>query len=104
MRTRYPARTLQKWDIVKKIEELQLLKGWTNAELAHRASLSPTLLWKILHGERKFIDHEMIRRLADAFHVSTDILLGMRTEDRVYEAGADDESEYAGAAEELVGR
>lgn len=65
------------WNIAERLEACRRQKGWTNAELARRAGLNQTLLWKILEGQRPKISAITVKRLARALGVSTDYLLGM---------------------------
>jgi transcriptional regulator with XRE-family HTH domain len=81
------------WNIAERLGACQKDKGWTNAELARRAGLNQTLLWKILEGQRPKISAVTVKRLARALGVSTDYLLGMDVPD----------SEHNPAALELVG-
>lgn len=76
------------WNIAERVEQCRTDKGWTRAELARRARLNPTHLWKIIEGQRPRVEAETVKRLARAFGVTTDYLLGMDLPD-------DDEEEAA---------
>ncbi len=65
------------WNIAERVEQCRKEKGWTRSELSRRARLNPTHLWKILDGQRPRVEAETVRRLARAFGVTTDYLLGM---------------------------
>lgn len=65
-------------DVGKRVEVCRLKKGWTQAELAKRATLGPRHLWNILHGQRPRLEAETVRKLAVALEVSTDYLLGLQ--------------------------
>ncbi len=69
------------WNIAERVEQCRTEKGWTRSELARRAHLNATHVWKILEGLRPRVEAETVRRLALALEVSTDYLLGL-TEDR----------------------
>ena len=66
-----------RWNIGARAEALRQEKGWTRAELARRSGLNPVHVWKVLRGERPRVEAETVRRLARAYGVTTDYLLGM---------------------------
>jgi transcriptional regulator with XRE-family HTH domain len=65
------------WNIAERVESCRAHKGWTRGELARRAKLNPTHLWKILSGHRPHVEALTVRRLARVLDVTTDYLLGM---------------------------
>jgi transcriptional regulator with XRE-family HTH domain len=65
------------WNIADRVERLRKEKGWTKRELARRARINETHLYKICAGHRPRVEAETVRRLAYAFGVTTDHLLGM---------------------------
>jgi len=69
------------WNIAGRVEQCRRERGWTRAELARRSRLNPTHLWKVLDGQRPRVEAETVRRLARAFGVTTDYLLGMDVAD-----------------------
>ena len=69
------------WNIAERVERCRTEKGWTRAELARRASVNQTHLWKILSGKRPRIEAVTVKRLARALGVTTDYLLGMDVAD-----------------------
>jgi transcriptional regulator with XRE-family HTH domain len=74
------------WNIAARVEQCRRERGWTRAELARRSRLNPTHLWKVLDGQRPRVEAETVRRLARAFGVTTDYLLGMDVADAEEEA------------------
>ena len=79
------------WNIASRVEYLRHEKGWTKRELAKRARVNETHLYKICAGQRPRIEAETVRRLAHAFGTTTDYLLGMD----VFDAADDDEAHAA---------
>jgi len=75
------------WNIAERLEACRKEKGWTNAEFARRAKINPTLLWKILNGDRPQVAASTVRRLARALGVSTDYLLSMDVSEEECPAG-----------------
>jgi len=69
------------WNIAERVEACRKAKGWTRSELARRAKLNPTHLWKILSGQRPRIEAVTVKSLARALRVPTDYLLGMDLEE-----------------------
>jgi DNA-binding Xre family transcriptional regulator len=65
------------WNIAQRVEQCRKTKGWTRGELARRAKLNPTHLWKILSGQRPRVEAMTVKRLARSLEVTTDYLLGM---------------------------
>jgi transcriptional regulator with XRE-family HTH domain len=74
------------WNIAARVETLRQEKGWSKRELARRARVNETHIYKICAGQRPRIEAETVRRLAHAFGTTTDYLLGMD----VFEDDADD--------------
>jgi transcriptional regulator with XRE-family HTH domain len=68
------------WNIAARVEQLRQEKGWTKRELAKRACLNETHVYKICAGRRDRVEAETVRRLARAFGTTTDFLLGMDVE------------------------
>lgn len=69
------------WNIAERVEQCRTEKGWTRAELARRAQVNQTHLWKILGGQRPRVEALTVKRLARALGVTTDYLLGMDVAD-----------------------
>jgi transcriptional regulator with XRE-family HTH domain len=65
------------WNIAPRVERLRKDKGWTKRELARRARVNETHVYKICAGLRPRIEAETVRRLAHALGTTTDYLLGM---------------------------
>lgn len=62
----------------ERIEACRQAKGWTHAEVCRRAALNQAHLWKIVRGDRPHFAVTTLVRLAQAFGVSTDYLLGLK--------------------------
>jgi transcriptional regulator with XRE-family HTH domain len=69
------------WNVAERLEACRREKGWSITEFARRAKMNPTLLWKILHGDRPNIAAVTVKRLARVLGVTTDYLLGMDVEE-----------------------
>jgi len=70
-------------------EALRRDRGWTCAELSRRSGLHHNHVWKLLRGQRVRVEGETIRRLARAYGVTTDYLLGMDLPDADLETPLD---------------
>jgi transcriptional regulator with XRE-family HTH domain len=92
------------WNIAGRVEQCRRERGWTRAELARRARLNPTHLWKVLDGQRPRVEAETVRRLARAFGVTTDYLLGMDVADAEEEGAATLATVKDPELREMIGR
>lgn len=65
--------------ITIRVQELREAKGWTQIELARKASVRPSTLVEIEKGRTTRVDLAVLERLADALGVAPGFLI-MRAE------------------------
>jgi len=68
-------------NIAERVEPLRIERGWTKAEVARRTGLHYMHVHKVLAGLKPRVEGETVKRLARAFGVTTDYLLGMDIDD-----------------------
>ncbi len=66
--------------IGERIRTARTLRGWSQKELARRASLHHVMLNRLEKGHKAGVQAETIRRLAEALRVTSDYLLGLKDE------------------------
>ena len=66
--------------IGERIRTARTLRGWSQKELAKRANLHHVMLNRLEKGHKAGVQAETIRRLAEALHVTSDYLLGLKDE------------------------
>ncbi|MFF2531467.1 helix-turn-helix domain-containing protein [Brevibacillus sp. NPDC058079] len=59
-----------------RIEELMTIRGWTKYKLAKESGLPQSTITSLFNGKVKNPSIETISKIAEAFRVSTDFLLG----------------------------
>lgn len=63
--------------IHERIGNLRTAAGISQKDLSKALGVQPSILSRIERGETKAISHELVIKIADYFHVSTDFLLGV---------------------------
>ena len=63
----------------ERIGDLRTKMGISQKELAQMIDVAPSQISRIENGETKSINSEILVKLAKAFHVSTDYILGLTT-------------------------
>ena len=63
----------------KRLKQLRKKAGWSQQKLAEKASLSYNVITKIEQGAAKNPNIQTILKLADAFEISLDELMGRKT-------------------------
>ncbi len=64
--------------LAKRIKELRKKNGWSQQKLAEKASLSYNAITKIEQGTAKHPTIQTIVKIADAFGISLDKLVGRK--------------------------
>ncbi|MFA5049351.1 MAG: helix-turn-helix transcriptional regulator [Patescibacteria group bacterium] len=62
--------------VAKRLKELRKERNWTQQKLAEKAGLSFNAITKIEQGAAKHPTLRTLLKLADAFEVSLDVLVG----------------------------
>lgn len=66
--------------LAQRVRDCRYAKGWGPDELASRASISRTALYQIESGKTEHPRAGTLRRIAEALSVSTEALLGPKTQ------------------------
>ena len=69
--------------ISKRLKELRKERNWTQQELAQKANLSFNAVTKIEQGAAKHPTLKTLLKLAQAFNVSLDDLVGRKTSESI---------------------
>ncbi len=64
--------------LTKKVKELRKKVGWSQQKLAERAGLSYNMITKIEQGVAKQPTIQTVIKIADAFNISLDKLVGRK--------------------------
>jgi transcriptional regulator with XRE-family HTH domain len=70
----------------RRLQQLRERKGWTQQELATRASVPYMTIWRLERGEHAYPRVDIAKKLARTFGVSLDVLLGLYEDDESEEA------------------
>ena len=77
-------------DFGNALKKLRLQEGWTQQQLADRLGVTKSVV-SYYELQERYPSPEILIKLAAAFHVSTDFLLGIERGETVNLAGLDDE-------------
>jgi transcriptional regulator with XRE-family HTH domain len=60
----------------RRVSELRERRGWSQHELSYRAGVPQPTIWRLEHGKIQNVSVVVVRRLAKAFGVGVDYLVG----------------------------